>query len=137
MLDLLGEKELRSQKIYVFLLVLTIVTAFGFQVWRTLYNNYAVEVAGLNGFQNGVVQSLREVPGFLALLVVYILFVIKEHRLAALSVAILGLGISLTGVLPSFYGLVFTTILMSFGFHYFETVNQSLTLQHFDVRTSP
>ncbi|MCP4752591.1 MAG: MFS transporter, partial [Proteobacteria bacterium] len=37
----------------------------------------------------------------------------------------------------SFYGLVFTTILMSFGFHYFETVNQSLTLQHFDVGTSP
>jgi len=27
--------------------------------------------------------------------------------------------------------------LMSFGFHYFETTNQSLTLQYFDTKTSP
>jgi predicted MFS family arabinose efflux permease len=47
------------------------------------------------------------------------------------------LGICLTGLLPSFFGLILTTLLMSFGFHYFETLNQSLTLQHFDIRTAP
>lgn len=127
----------QKRKIYFLLLILTISIAFGFQVWRTLYNNFAVEVAGLNGLENGVVQSIREIPGFLALLVIYILLVIKEQRLAALSVLILGLGITFTGFLPSFYGLILTTLLMSFGFHYFETVNQSLTLQHFDQQTTP
>lgn len=136
-LDLLGEESFRTTKIYIFLVILTVATAFGFQVWRTLYNNFAVEVVGLNGFENGVVQSIREIPGFLALLVIYLLLIIKEHRLAALSVLIMGLGVCLTGLLPSFFGLVFTTLLMSFGFHYFETLNQSLTLQHFDTRTSP
>ncbi|MBT3226200.1 MAG: MFS transporter [Deltaproteobacteria bacterium] len=137
LLDLLGEKRLRTREIFIFLVILTVAAAFGLQVWRTLYNNFAVEIVGLNGLQNGVVQSIREIPGFLALLVIYLLLIIKEHRLAALSVLIMGLGVCLTGLLPRFYGLIFTTLMMSFGFHYFETLNQSLTLQHFDTRTSP
>ncbi len=136
-LNLLGEESFRTKKIFIFLVILTVSATFGLQVWRMLYNNFAVEVVGLNGFENGVVQSIREIPGFLALLVIYLLLIIKEHRLAALSVLIMGLGVCLTGLLPNFFGLIFTTLLMSFGFHYFETLNQSLTLQHFDTRTSP
>ena len=122
---------------FIFLAVMSVVTTMGFQVWRTLFNNFAVEVVGLGGNHMGMIQSVREVPGFLALLVVYATLVIKEHRLSALSVIILGLGISLTGVFPTYSGLIFTTLLMSFGFHYFETTNQSLTLQYFDKHTSP
>jgi len=39
--------------------------------------------------------------------------------------------------MPSFSGLIFTTLVMSFGFHYFETTNTSLTLQYFDKKVSP
>ena len=62
---------------------------------------------------------------------------LKEHRLSSISVLILGIGVALTGLLPSFYGLICTTLIMSFGFHYFETTNQSLTLQYFDTMTAP
>jgi predicted MFS family arabinose efflux permease len=62
---------------------------------------------------------------------------IREYRLSALSIFILGLGISLTGLFPSYLGLLMTTLVMSFGFHYFETTNMSLTLQYFDTTTSP
>ena len=126
-----------QRKMYLFLLVLTITTAAGFQGWRTLFNNFSVEIAGINGQQMGILQSVREVPGFLALLVIYLLFFISEHRLAALSVIFLGLGVGLTGLLPSFTGLIFTTLLMSFGFHYYETLNQSLTLQYFEHFEAP
>ncbi|WP_456325259.1 MFS transporter [Desulfonauticus submarinus] len=126
-----------QRKMYVFLFVLTVVTTLGFQGWRTLLNNFAVEIVQINGQQMGILQSVREVPGFLALLVIYLLFLFKEHKLAALSVIVLGVGISLTGFFPSFYGLIFCTILMSFGFHYYETLNQSLTLQYFDLKQAP
>jgi predicted MFS family arabinose efflux permease len=33
--------------------------------------------------------------------------------------------------------MILTTLIMSFGFHYFETTNQSLTLQYFDKQTAP
>ncbi|MEF2144564.1 MAG: MFS transporter [Desulfovibrionaceae bacterium] len=127
----------RSRKMYLFLLVLTVAAYGAFQGWRTLFNNFAVEVVGLDGAQMGILQSVREVPGFLALLAVYVILFVSQHRLAALSVALMGLGVSLTGLLPSFAGLTFTVLLMSFGFHYFETMNQSLTLQYFGVREAP
>ncbi len=122
---------------FTFLTILTCALALGGQAWWTLFNNFAVEKAGIDAFQNGTLQSVREIPGFLALLVIYILMFISEQRLAALSVLILGIGVSLTGFLPSYQGLIFSTILMSFGFHYYETVNQSLTLQFFDFREAP
>ena len=120
-----------------YLIVLTIASVVGLQTWMILFNNFAVELAGLNGQQVGGIQSVREIPGFLALLVVYVLLVIREHRLAALSIILLGIGIAATGLFPSYAGLLATTLLMSFGFHYYETVNQSLTLQYFSKRTSP
>ncbi len=122
---------------YRYLLVLTIAATAGLQIWRTLFNNFAVESAGLDGLHVGILQSIREIPGFLALLAVYIILIIREHRLSALSVLLLGAGVAGTGLFPSFSGLVLTTLVMSFGFHYFETTNQSLTLQHFDTKTSP
>lgn len=127
----------KKDPMYLYLLVLTLCATGGLQAWRTLFDNFAVQVIGLDGHHIGIIQSLREVPGFLALLVVYVLLFIKEHKLAALSILFLGLGVCLTGLLPSFYGLIATTMLMSFGFHYFETMNQSLTLQYFSKTDSP
>lgn len=125
------------RRMYIFLLVMTIAVATGFQAWRTLYNNFAVDIVGLTGQQIGIIQSVREIPGFLALLVIYLLLFIAEHRLAPISILILGLGVGLTGSLPTYHGMILTTLIMSFGFHYYETVNQSLTLQYFDLKEAP
>ena len=130
-------KTFARKPMYRYLLLLTVCSAAGLHVWRTLFDNFAVNIVNLDGSHIGVIQSVRELPGFLALLVVYVLLLVKEHRLSALSVLVLGIGVTLTGMLPSFYGLIFTTLIMSFGFHYFETTNQSLTLQYFDQQTAP
>jgi len=120
-----------------FLFVLTIAQVIGLQTWMILFNNFAVEVVGLNGQHIGIIQSVREVPGFLALLAVYVILVIREHQLAALSILFLGIGTAGAGYFPTYGGLLVTTLVMSFGFHYHETTNQSLTLQYFDRNTSP
>jgi len=130
-------KNITNNPMYKYLIVLTICSAVGLQSWRTLFNNFAVEVVGLGGNHIGVIQSVREIPGFLALLVVFVLLVVKEYRLSALSIIILGIGVAMTGMLPTYTGVIFTTLIMSFGFHYYETTNQSLTLQYFEKDTSP
>jgi hypothetical protein len=132
-----SEKEIKRDPMFLYLAVLSISSTIGLQAWLTLFNNFAVEVAGLDGNHIGVIQSLREVPGFLALLAVYIIMVLKEHRLSALSILVLGLGLALTGLFPSYPGLILTTLVSSFGLHYYETTNMSLTLQYFDALTSP
>ena len=130
-------KEIKKNPMFLYLAVLTISSTIGLQAWLTLFNNFAVEVVGLEGNHIGVIQSVREIPGFLALLAVYIIMIVKEHRLSALSVLIMGFGLAITGLLPSYAGLVLTTLVMSFGFHYYETTNMSLTLQYFDENISP
>lgn len=130
-------RNISKDPMYRYLLVLTICATGGLQVWLTLFNNFAVEMAHLKGHHIGAIQGVREIPGFLTLLVVYVIMLMKEHRLSALSILILGIGMGLTGFLPSFGGLLITTLVMSFGFHYYETTNQSLTLQYFDTTVSP
>ena len=127
----------RKERMYVYLIVLTICSTSGLQCWHHLFDNFSVNVIGLDGHHIGTLQSVREIPGFLALLVTYVILFIKEHRLSALSIIILGAGVFATGLFPSFYGLIATTLIMSFGFHYYETTNQSLTLQYFDTLSSP
>jgi len=111
--------------------LMTFAMPFSFGVWMALFNNFAIEQGGLNGAHIGVLQSWREVPGFLAFGVVFLLLVIAEQRLAIWSLLMLGVGTAMTGFLPSFSGLLVTTMLMSIGFHYYETVKQSLALQWF------
>jgi len=129
--------QLKNDPMFRFLAVLTISSTVGLQTWRTLFNNFAVEIAGLEGDHIGMIQSFREIPGFLALFAIFILLIIKEHKLSASSIVILGFGVAITGLFPSYSGLLITTMIMSFGFHYYETTNQSLTLQYFDQKISP
>lgn len=122
---------------FAFLMVLIIGQAAGFQAWRTLFNNFSVDTVGLNGLQVGVIQSVREIPGFLAFTVIFFLLLIKESLFAALMIVSLGFGVALTGLFPSYQGLILTTFFMSIAFHFFETTNQSLTLQSFSTLDAP
>lgn len=114
------------------LLAMAFVMPLVFSIWNALLNNFVVEKAQFTGAEIGMLQSLREVPGFLAFTAVFLLLVIKEQTFALMSLAIMCIGVALTGWLPFELGLYCTTVLMSIGFHYFETINQSLTLQWID-----
>jgi len=103
-----------------------------FSVWQALLNNFVIERAAFTGAEIGILQSLREVPGFLAFTAVFVLLVIREQRFALASLLVMSLGVAMTPLFPSVYGLYVTTVLMSLGFHYFETINKSLTLQWID-----
>jgi len=119
------------------LILLGVASTLAFSVWQVLLNNFAIEVAAFTGREIGILQSLREVPGFLAFTTVFVLLILREQVFALLAIAVLGAGVALTGFLPSEYGLYFTTVLMSTGFHYFYTVQQSLTLQWIEKERTP
>jgi predicted MFS family arabinose efflux permease len=119
----------RFQKPESLLLAMAFIMPLVFSVWMALLNNFVIEKASFTGTEIGILQSLREIPGFLAFTVIYLLLFIKEQKLAIVSLFITALGVIATGYFPTTFGLYITTIIMSIGFHYFETVNQSLTLQ--------
>jgi MFS transporter len=118
------------------LLVMAFVMPLTFSVWNALLNNFVIDKAQFTGAEIGLLQSVREVPGFLAFTAVFILLVLREQVFALISLALMSIGVAITGWFPFEIGLYCTTVLMSIGFHYFETVNQSLTLQWLDKKDS-
>lgn len=120
-----------------FLMVLAFVNMLGFAGWNTLFNNFAKEAAGFTGRDIGLAQSVREIPGFLAFTAIFWFMVMREQVVGYVALLILGFGIALTGGFPTLTGLLITTFIMSVGFHYFETVNQSLALQLFPKKDAP
>lgn len=111
------------------LMLMAIAMQLSHQTWHTLINNFAINEAGFSGREIGILQSVREIPGFLAFGAVLVILVLREQTLALISLALLALGTALTGFFPTAIGLYATTLLMSLGFHYYETMNQSLALQ--------
>lgn len=120
-----------------FLLLISIVVPIAFSSWMALLNNFVIEKANFDGADIGLLQSVREIPGFLAFTVVFVLAFIREQRFMLISLAMLTIGTAITGLFPSLTGLLFTTILMSTGFHYFETLKQSLSLQWLSKEEAP
>jgi len=122
----------------VFLLCLMAAAQpISFATWSALLNNFVIEAAGFTGVDIGWLQTVREIPGFLAVGVIAVLLVVREQVLALISLLLLGIATAVTAWFPSFGGLLFVTLLSSIGFHYFETVNQSLQLQWIDKKHAP
>ncbi|MUK64452.1 MFS transporter [Aliivibrio fischeri] len=120
-----------------FLILISIVVPIAFSTWNALLNNFVIEKAAFTGADIGLLQSVREIPGFLAFTAVFVLLFIREQKFMILSLVMLAVGVAITGFFPSVYGLLCTTLLMSVGFHYFETLKQSLSLQWLTKEEAP
>jgi len=121
----------------VLLMLMAAAVPLSFSVWMTLLDNFAIERVNFTGREIGILQSLREIPGFMAFAVVFVLFIVKEQTLAFLSLLLLGIGTFITGWFPSVLGLYITTVFMSLGFHYYETMQTSLSLQWLGKKEAP
>ena len=131
------KKTIFSKEPFGLLILLAMAMPIAFSTWVALLNNFVIEASDFSGIEIGWLQGVREIPGFLAICVIFILFFISEQRLAYISLALLALAVAVTALFPSFQGLILTTLVSSIGFHYYETVNQSLQLQWLEKETAP
>lgn len=127
--------SLHDRKTLLFLLA--IGNSVAFVTWQVMLNNFAVERAAFTGAEIGVLQSLREVPGFLAFTAIFVLLFIRQQKFAILSLLVLGIGTAITAFYPTALWLYATTVLMSIGFHYLETLHNSLSLQWLSKDEAP
>lgn len=119
------------------LVLMAAAMPLAFATWSALLNNFVIERAGFTGVEIGWLHTVREIPGFLSFAVIFVLLVMREQLLAILSLVTLGVASAVTAWFPTFGGLLFVTFIASIGFHYFETVNQSLQLQWIDKKRAP
>ncbi|MCU0507333.1 MAG: MFS transporter [Anaerolineae bacterium] len=126
-----------NRRLLVFIILSNFLLNFGFQVWQTLFNNYAVESIGAGPAQIGLIQAVREIPGLLGFIVAFLVLIMTEFRLMALSVIVMGVGIALTGYANSVGALLASTFIMSLGFHFFMPSNNSVVLMMMKAEDTP
>lgn len=119
------------------LFLMAIAMPLSFATWSALLNNFVIEVADFDGGDIGWLHTVREIPGFLAIGVILVIMVMREQVLALLSLALLGVATAVTAWFPTMGGILFITLFSSIGFHYYETVNQSLQLQWLRKEVAP
>ncbi len=119
----------------LFLMAMAMPVAFS--TWSALLNNFVIEVAEFDGSDIGWLHTVREIPGFLAIGVIAIIMFMREQVLGTVALAMLGVATAITAYFPSMGGILTITLLSSIGFHYYETVNQSLQLQWIDKARAP
>ncbi|MBT4873058.1 MAG: MFS transporter [Marinovum sp.] len=119
------------------LFVFAAAMPLSFAVWSALLNNFVIEVVEFDGSDIGLLHTVREIPGFFAVGVIAILLFMHEQILGLVSLALLGVATAVTAWFPTMGGILTITMLSSIGFHYFETVNQSLQLQWFSKEEAP
>jgi predicted MFS family arabinose efflux permease len=126
-----------NKPIYVRLLAANLFLFFGFNIWQSLFNNFAVEELAVRADQIGLIQSVREVPGLLSLWLTVLAVVFSEMQILSLSTVVLGLGLILTAYAHSWAALIVGTMVMSIGFHAFYPFSSAIALKITEGRATP
>jgi len=132
-----AQKLPRWRRPIVLLFLMAFAMPLAFNTWSALLNNFVIEVANFDGSDIGLLHTVREIPGFLAVGVIAIIIFVREQVLGLVSLVLLGVATAITAYYPSLTGILTLTMLSSIGFHYYETVNQSLQLQWLPIVDAP
>ncbi len=119
------------------LILMATAMPLAFATWSALLNNWVIEAVGFDGLDIGLLHTVREIPGFLSFLVVFLLLIAREQMLGLWALVLLGGATAMTAWYPSLGGILMITFISSVGFHYFETINQSLRLQWLSKAEAP
>jgi len=126
-----------NRQIFFFIVVSNFMLYCGFRIWQTMFNNFAVEEIGVRPVDIGWIQSLREVPGFLAFILGIITLFISEAKIMGFSIILLGIGIFLTGHVYTVPYFIMATVLMSIGFHFFVPCNSAIVMMLTKSKDAP
>ena len=133
MIDFLTLDDAKDQALWrrpiALLFVMALAMPIAFFTWYALLNNFVKEVADFDGADIGLLHTVREIPGFLSFLVIFLIIIVREQVLGLVSLIMLGAATAITAWYPQLMGIMILTFISSVGFHYYETVNQSLQLQ--------
>ncbi|MBT5871960.1 MAG: MFS transporter [Candidatus Latescibacteria bacterium] len=100
-----------------------------FGVQLTLFNNYIVDQFGIEPYELGILEGLREVPGLLNVLMILLLIRGPLPVMGGLMLVIMGLGLMAYGGVTSVFALAVCSFIWSIGFHGWVPLGQSMALR--------
>jgi predicted MFS family arabinose efflux permease len=101
---------------------------FGFGAFMAAYNNFIVQVLNLKPGQLGIVESIRETPGFLIVVVAALTMRVAEPVVAAGALILVAVGVGAYCGVSGVPSLVLWSLVWSLGLHAWMTVQPSMAL---------
>ena len=112
-----------------FLAVITVGLAYG--LYKGVIDNYLAEVVGMSGFDKGVSEFFRELPGLLLVFILAALYTLSAERIYRIGAVFMLVGMAAQAVVPSNRVLVILCIFIySLGDHMQLGMRNTLSLQY-------
>lgn len=115
----------------------TFTMMLGFSIWQAVFNNFAVQELHVQPAQMGLIQSIREIPGFLGFGMSFLALLVPELSLASLSLVFMGVGLVLMSFSVNAATLLAYTLVFSVGFHLFMPAQSSVALIFSEEKDTP
>lgn len=99
-----------------------------FRLWRSVFENFAVEVCNIDSVHRGMLESIREIPGAAIVVLSAVTIFFTESTLASLCLFITSLGMFMFNFSGGFGSLILPLLISSIGMHLFMPLRSSLAL---------
>jgi MFS family permease len=102
--------------------------SIGMGIYAATYYNFAVGVIGMRPEQNGILEALRECPGFAMAFVLALAMRVAEPKLATSALILIAVGFLGYSRTTTFPPLVAYSVLWSVGLHIWMPLSSAMTL---------
>jgi MFS family permease len=127
--------EVQSMRNWVLILTGYFLMQAGWATYAAIFTNFVSQDLHIHAEGLGLVESLREIPGFLTVALAALTVSIRESRITALALTILGLGLMGYSTVHSLGALIAVTMFGSVGFHLFSPLSSGLVLNNSTPQT--
>lgn len=102
--------------------------ALGFAIYSAVFINFITEILHVQPLGMGALESMREIPGLLAVGIAASVATLAETRIGAVCLILSALGVAATGYVHTFAGLVVVTVFWSVFMHQWFTSSSAIPL---------
>jgi len=99
-----------------------------FGVQLTLQNNFIVDHLGIEPHELGIVEGLREVPGFLNFVFLAIMIALSPPVAAFICLVLMGIGVAAFSQVDTIVTFTLFSVFWSIGFHAWVPLSQNMAL---------
>ena len=125
------EAAFRPESRYRAFLLSIITFSLAYGLYKGVIDNYLAEVVGMSGFDKGVSEFFREIPGLLLIFILAVLYMFSAERIFKLGALFMISGMAMQAVVPASRVLVILCIFIySLGEHMQLGMRNTLSLQY-------
>lgn len=102
---------------------------FGFDgIYMAVYTNFVTDDIGVKPTELGIIESIRESPGFLSAFIAALTMQLPSPLLGGITLLVMSIGIGMFSQIHTVHAVVFWAVLWSIGFHCWAPLQPAMIL---------